>query len=54
MNGLNMNNNSPLILELKFDATNQSSTNVNTYLEISSEIVIKPDGHVSIVTKSAM
>jgi hypothetical protein len=53
INGLNMNNNSPLILELKFDAQDLSSTNINTYLEISSEIVIKSDGHVSIVTKSA-
>jgi hypothetical protein len=53
INGLNMNNNSPLILELKFDDQDVSSTNINTYLEISSEIVIKSDGHVSIVTKSA-
>jgi hypothetical protein len=56
INALNMNyNSSPLILELKMnkpDATGLA-TNVNTYLELSSEIVIAEDGGMSIVTRSA-
>jgi hypothetical protein len=46
-------NSSPLILELKMDEVDSSATNVNTYLEISSEIVIEPDGMVSIISTSA-
>jgi hypothetical protein len=54
IDALNMNfNSSPLILELKMDEVDSSATNVNTYLEISSETVIEPDGMVSIVSKSA-
>jgi hypothetical protein len=32
---------------------NNLATNVNTYLELSSEIVIAEDGGMSIVTRSA-
>ena len=56
INALNMNfNSSPLILELKMSGADTSSvaTNVNSYLELSSEIVIGADGDMSIVTKSA-
>ena len=47
INSLNMNyNSSPLILELKMGGVDTSSTAtmVNTYLELSSEIVIAEDG----------
>jgi hypothetical protein len=56
INALNMNyNSSPLILELKMNGPNTSglATNVNTYFELSSEIVIAEDGGMSIVTRSA-
>ena len=56
INALNMNyNNSPLILELKMNKPDASglATLVNTYLELSSEIVIAEDGGMSIVTRSA-
>jgi hypothetical protein len=56
INSLNMNyNSSPLILELKMGGVDTSSTAtmVNTYLELSSEIVIAEDGGMSIVTRSA-
>jgi hypothetical protein len=56
VNALNMNyNSSPLILELKMSKPDASSTAtmVNTYLELSSEIVIAEDGGMSIVTRSA-
>jgi hypothetical protein len=56
INALNMNyNSSPLILELKMSKPDASglATLVNTYLELSSEIVIAEDGGMSIVTRSA-
>jgi hypothetical protein len=56
VNALNMNyNSSPLILELKMGGvdTSTTATMVNTYLELSSEIVIAEDGGMSIVTRSA-
>jgi hypothetical protein len=56
INSLNMNyNSSPLILELKMNQpdTTTTATMVNTYLELSSEIVIAEDGAMSIVTRSA-
>jgi hypothetical protein len=56
INSLNMNyNSSPLILELKMNQpdTTTTATMVNTYLELSSEIVIAEDGGMSIVTRSA-
>ena len=56
VNALNMNyNSSPLILELKMSKPDASTTAtlVNTYLELSSEIVIAEDGGMSIVTRSA-
>jgi hypothetical protein len=56
VNALNMNyNSSPLILELKMNQpdTTTTATLVNTYLELSSEIVIAEDGAMSIVTRSA-
>jgi len=56
INSLNMNyNSSPLILELKMGGvdTSTTATMVNTYLELSSEIVIAEDGGMSIVTRSA-
>jgi hypothetical protein len=56
INALNMNyNSSPLVLELKMNKSDDSglATNVNTYLELSSEIVIAEDGGMSIVTRSA-
>jgi hypothetical protein len=56
INALNMNfNSSPLILELKMSKpdTSNTATLVNTYLELSSEIVISEDGDMSIVTKRA-
>jgi hypothetical protein len=56
INSLNMNlNSSPLILELKMNMADTSgiATNVNSYLELSSEVVISADGlcSMSIVTK---
>lgn len=56
INALNMNfNSSPLILELKMSKvdTENTATNVNSYLELSSEVVIGQSGEMSIVTKSA-
>jgi hypothetical protein len=54
INALNMNfNSSPLILELKMNKVDTTSTNVNSYLELSSEVVISADGDMSIVSKSA-
>jgi hypothetical protein len=56
INSLNMNfNSSPLILELKMNQSDSSglATNINSYLELSSEVVIGTDGDMSIVTKSA-
>jgi hypothetical protein len=56
INTLNMNfNSSPLILELKMSMADSSgiATNVNSYLELSSEVVISADGGMSIVTKAA-
>ena len=54
INGLDMNSSggSPLMLELKMNKADSSSTStqVNTYLEVSSNIVIGPDGGVSIVS----
>jgi hypothetical protein len=57
INALNMNvNSSPLILELKMNKTDTSgaATSVQTYLEMSSEVVIASDGGMSIVTKAAL
>jgi hypothetical protein len=54
INGLDMNSSggSPLMLELKMNKADSSSTStqVNTYLEVSSNIVIGPDGGVTIVS----
>ena len=55
INSLNMAvNSSPLILELKMNKTGSGTTMVQTYLELSSEVVIASDGGMSIVTKSAL
>jgi hypothetical protein len=57
INSLNMNlNSSPLILELKMSMPDTSgiATNVNSYLELSSEVIISADGGMSIVTKAAL
>jgi hypothetical protein len=54
INALNMNfYSSPLISELKMNKVDTSSTNVNSYLELSSEVVISADGDMSIVSISA-
>jgi len=57
INSLNMNlNSSPLILELKMSMPDTSgiATNVISYLELSSEVIISADGGMSIVTKAAL
>ena len=57
INSLNMNmNSSPLILEVKMNKADTSgvATSVQTYLELSSDVVIGSDGGMSIVTKSAL
>ena len=56
INSLNMAvNSSPLILELKMNKADASgATMVQTYLELSSEVVIASDGGMSIVTKAAL
>ena len=57
INALNMNlNSSPLIIEMKMNQVDTSgkATNVNSYLELSSEVVIEHDGGMSIVSKAAL
>ena len=57
INSLNMNmNSSPLILEVKMNKADTSgvATSVQTYLELSSDVVIGSDGGMSIVTKAAL
>jgi len=55
INSLNMAvNSSPLILELKMNKTGSGTTMVQTYLELSSDVVIASDGGMSIVTKAAL
>ena len=56
INSLNMAvNSSPLILEIKMNKVDAyGATMVQTYLELSSEVVIASDGGMSIVTKAAL